>query len=142
MWAYKVHQMPANGTAPPYFSANLTKHALLLKNWYGLSYQTIIIISSAAKAPYLARFKVKRCGISELENLGLKDDLTGKVATTPTSIASQYWQAAIFKVGDDVRQVGWQELEHFDFFSPDSFLTKIFSEMTTGDVDASTKVAT
>ena len=55
---------------------------------------------SAAKAPYLARFQVKRCGINELEESGLKDD-----AICDTSPSNIYWQACIFKVGDDVRQV-------------------------------------
>ncbi len=53
---------------------------------------------------------MKRCGISELENLGLKDTETvAGIPNTPSTpsaaIASQYWQACIFKVGDDVRQV-------------------------------------
>lgn len=76
----------------------------------------VICSFSAAKAPFLARFKVKRCGVSELENLGMG---VNAPTTTTTSSANQsrelsfvtgdesnvYWQAAIFKVGDDVRQV-------------------------------------
>ncbi len=59
---------------------------------------------SAAKAPYLAKFRVKKCGIQELESLGMKDRLSP--VQEEVSIESQYWQACIFKVGDDVRQVG------------------------------------
>lgn len=55
---------------------------------------------SAAKAPYLARFQVKRCGINELEESGLKEG-----GVEDTSASNIYWQACIFKVGDDVRQV-------------------------------------
>ena len=76
---------------------------------------------SAAKAPFLARFRVKQCGVRELETLGLKDNpeiLSGThssnsiAAARPgvnmpnngPSMSSQHWQACIFKVGDDVRQ--------------------------------------
>lgn len=100
----------------------------------------IICRVSAAKAPFLARFKVCRCGIDALEKIGMMDDneidrLTASssgcvgpggggntaagrrssVITLTTAaqsssshkdnIAHEYWQAAIFKVGDDVRQV-------------------------------------
>lgn len=62
----------------------------------------MLVIYSAAKAPFLARFKVQRCGIHELENAGL---MYSSGQTTISSSSPLYWQAAIFKVGDDVRQV-------------------------------------
>jgi phosphatidylinositol 4-kinase len=55
-------------------------------------------MQSAAKAPYLARFKVQRVRLSELERLGKTG---GKIEV---SQALQYECACIFKVGDDVRQ--------------------------------------
>ncbi|KAB7502620.1 Phosphatidylinositol 4-kinase alpha [Armadillidium nasatum] len=58
-------------------------------------------MQSAAKAPYLARFQVRRCGINELERQGL---LVSSGQTVSPSIGPEVWQAAIFKVGDDVRQ--------------------------------------
>ncbi|CAL4143865.1 unnamed protein product, partial [Meganyctiphanes norvegica] len=58
-------------------------------------------MQSAAKAPYLARFQVRRCGIRELENQGMA--VSSGHAVSP-SIGPEVWQAAIFKVGDDVRQ--------------------------------------
>ena len=66
---------------------------------------------SAAKAPYLAKFRVRRCGIQELESLGMKDRLSPTSSRdVETSMAAQYWQACIFKVGDDVRQVNTKAL--------------------------------
>ena len=66
-----------------------------------------ITLFSAAKAPFLARFKVKRCGIQELESLGQKISANDEDAekSEEKKIVDLYWQAAIFKVGDDVRQV-------------------------------------
>lgn len=64
-------------------------------------------MQSAAKAPFLARFKVKHCGIQELENINTSKDFSSSDSDDesrkdkPPKI---YWQAAIFKVGDDVRQ--------------------------------------
>ncbi|KAK2556707.1 Phosphatidylinositol 4-kinase alpha [Acropora cervicornis] len=64
-------------------------------------------MQSAAKAPFLARFKVKHCGIQELENINTSKDFSSSDSDdegrkdNPPKI---YWQAAIFKVGDDVRQ--------------------------------------
>ncbi|KAF2369045.1 Phosphatidylinositol 3-/4-kinase catalytic domain [Trinorchestia longiramus] len=58
-------------------------------------------MQSAAKAPYLARFKVCRCGITELEKLGMAVSAGQSI---PSGIGPEFWQAAIFKVGDDVRQ--------------------------------------
>merc|ERR1719500_1003879 len=62
-------------------------------------------MQSAAKAPYLAKFKVQKYGISNLEKIGcdyFKEEEVDfrKYAETDSS----YWQAAIFKVGDDCRQ--------------------------------------
>ena len=56
---------------------------------------------SAAKAPYLARFRVQPCSIHVLESLGMGDN-SGMIS----NMGPETWQAAIFKVGDDVRQVG------------------------------------
>ncbi|KAK7078017.1 Phosphatidylinositol 4-kinase alpha, partial [Halocaridina rubra] len=58
-------------------------------------------MQSAAKAPYLARFQVRRCGIMELEKQGMAVSSGLEVST---NIGPLVWQAAIFKVGDDVRQ--------------------------------------
>ena len=33
-----------------------------------------IFLSSAAKAPFLARFRVKKCGIAELESLNTQEE--------------------------------------------------------------------
>ncbi|XP_055327551.1 phosphatidylinositol 4-kinase alpha-like isoform X2 [Paramacrobiotus metropolitanus] len=57
-------------------------------------------LQSAAKAPYLAKFLVKKCTLDELEEIGTSEDPASKIPKD----APQYWQAAIFKVGDDVRQ--------------------------------------
>lgn len=75
-----------------------------------IDYNSGTPMQSAAKAPYLARFKVKRCGIVELEQLAMEVSGGGTASTTtsPTkanlSLHVDSWQAAIFKVGDDVRQ--------------------------------------
>lgn len=58
----------------------------------------LLIFFSAAKAPFLANFKVQRCGVNKLEELGLGHNIN-------VSMGSEYWQACIFKVGDDIRQV-------------------------------------
>lgn len=74
-----------------------------------IDYNSGTPMQSAAKAPYLARFKVQRCGITELEQMAMDVSNAGG-STTTSPIRSQLtlhaegWQAAIFKVGDDVRQ--------------------------------------
>ncbi len=68
---------------------------------------------SAAKAPFLARFKVKRCGIQGLEKMGMLgggEDNGGSGEREDNNkeewmLSIPEWQACIFKVGDDVRQV-------------------------------------
>ncbi|CAJ0959757.1 unnamed protein product, partial [Mesorhabditis belari] len=80
----------------------------------GIDYASGTPMQSAAKAPFLARFKVMRCGASELERLGLMAQ-SGEKGKKPPQQADLHelakvqdsrvcWQAAIFKVGDDVRQ--------------------------------------
>ncbi|GAB6030041.1 hypothetical protein CHUAL_005725 [Chamberlinius hualienensis] len=63
-----------------------------------IDYKSGTPMQSAAKAPFLARFKVQRCGIQELEKLASG---TKQLAI---NLNNAIWQAAIFKVGDDVRQ--------------------------------------
>ncbi|XP_012288489.1 phosphatidylinositol 4-kinase alpha [Orussus abietinus] len=60
-------------------------------------------MQSAAKAPFLARFKVQRYGIKELENIAMMVSANGSIESK-VNAAPETWQAAIFKVGDDVRQ--------------------------------------
>lgn len=71
-----------------------------------IDYSSGTPMQSAAKAPYLARFKVHRCGITELEQIAMdvSNNTTENFNTDKFSIGAESWQAAIFKVGDDVRQ--------------------------------------
>ncbi|XP_059170408.1 phosphatidylinositol 4-kinase alpha-like [Physella acuta] len=74
-----------------------------------IDYSSGTPMQSAAKAPYLARFKVQRLGIDEIERLGAAGASQSHVAGSHkqgdgAGSQSCYWQACIFKVGDDVRQ--------------------------------------
>lgn len=107
-------------------------------------WKTCCVSVSAAKAPYLAKFKVRRCGVSELEkegtalaeppkvdNMQLKCVLRQVVCHDIFLLGLQCrsdsldevkseeeakricWQAAIFKVGDDCRQVSLSRFPSF-----------------------------
>ncbi|KPJ11645.1 Phosphatidylinositol 4-kinase alpha [Papilio machaon] len=74
-----------------------------------IDYKSGTPMQSAAKAPYLARFRVRKYGIAEMEAVAMaiasgQDPPTEEGKDRFTSIAAETWQAAIFKVGDDVRQ--------------------------------------
>lgn len=71
-----------------------------------IDYNSGTPMQSAAKAPYLARFRVYRCGITELEQLAMDVSNQGNLSVMEPSLklGVEAWQAAIFKVGDDVRQ--------------------------------------
>lgn len=72
-----------------------------------IDYNSGTPMQSAAKAPYLARFKVSRCGIADLEQMAMEvsNNSCNFDKSKPKVIDSgESWQAAIFKVGDDVRQ--------------------------------------
>ncbi|KAL3201634.1 hypothetical protein MRX96_042884 [Rhipicephalus microplus] len=61
---------------------------------------------SAAKAPFRAKFKVRSVGIEKVQEIataGYKD-LRDSGYFTAADMRREHWQAAIFKVGDDVRQ--------------------------------------
>lgn len=73
-----------------------------------IDYNSGTPMQSAAKAPYLARFRVHRCGINELETMAMEvsNNPNNQLDGGPklSSMGPEMWQAAIFKVGDDVRQ--------------------------------------
>lgn len=71
-----------------------------------------IPLQSAAKAPFLTRFKVVHCGYSRVERMSIdllckRKDSIGSITESilmERAMHKEVWQAAIFKVGDDVRQ--------------------------------------
>ncbi|XP_059048933.1 phosphatidylinositol 4-kinase alpha [Achroia grisella] len=74
-----------------------------------IDYKSGTPMQSAAKAPYLARFRVRKYGIAEMESVAMavasgEEPPAEEGKDKYTSIAAETWQAALFKVGDDVRQ--------------------------------------
>lgn len=72
-----------------------------------IDYKSGTPMQSAAKAPYLARFKVRKFGIQELEHFAMavsEKNINNEIKKDHASLGVEVWQAAIFKVGDDVRQ--------------------------------------
>lgn len=69
----------------------------------GIDYNSGIPMQSAAKAPFLARFQVRKCGIKELEDMN-KVDETDSISDEGVVHGETYTLGCIFKVGDDVRQ--------------------------------------
>jgi phosphatidylinositol 4-kinase len=64
-----------------------------------------IPMQSAAKAPFLARFKVRPCGINEVVKMNKTNNrLLRQRSVEGSTSPLDHWQAYIFKVGDDVRQ--------------------------------------
>lgn len=66
-------------------------------------------LQSAAKAPFLTRFKVLQCGINQVEQMSMNilsgiKETDSKRSHYESAMYNELWQAAIFKVGDDVRQ--------------------------------------
>ncbi|KAF6031160.1 hypothetical protein EB796_010518 [Bugula neritina] len=64
-----------------------------------IDYKSGAPMQSAAKAPYFARFKVEKVGLTALERLGAVSEVPDF-----TDESKQIYQGCIFKVGDDVRQ--------------------------------------
>ncbi|CAG9533242.1 unnamed protein product [Cercopithifilaria johnstoni] len=75
-----------------------------------IDYKSGTPMQSAAKAPFLVRFKILHCGIQKLERLGIAAHQRKHTSETDTRFlpgsedSPVCWQSAIFKVGDDVRQ--------------------------------------
>ncbi|KAM7298749.1 phosphatidylinositol 4-kinase alpha-like [Ixodes scapularis] len=63
-------------------------------------------MQSAAKAPFRAKFKVRKVGIEKVQEIATSGykDLRDAGMFSVADMRKEHWQAAIFKVGDDVRQ--------------------------------------
>ena len=57
-----------------------------------------IPLQSAAKAPYLAQFKVQQVGVARVE------EICRNTAAAQLKKEAAFWQMTIFKAGDDCRQ--------------------------------------
>ncbi|KAI1713438.1 phosphatidylinositol 3- and 4-kinase domain-containing protein [Ditylenchus destructor] len=78
-----------------------------------LDHSSATPMQSAAKAPFLARFKIRHSGVKEVEKIAMArtKNNSESLLSTLTKDSSWVggkdaigWKAAIFKVGDDVRQ--------------------------------------
>ena len=68
----------------------------------GIDHESAKPMQSAEKAPFRAKFKVKKFNLEELESINQSESLLQ--ITEDTGSEEIFWQACIFKVGDDIRQ--------------------------------------
>ena len=71
----------------------------------GIDHASAKPMQSAEKAPFRAKFKVKKFNLEDVESINQSDSLLRQISQQ--SVANEnntFWQSCIFKVGDDVRQ--------------------------------------
>ncbi|KAH9367456.1 hypothetical protein HPB48_007537 [Haemaphysalis longicornis] len=71
-----------------------------------LDYSSGAPMQSAAKAPFRARFKVRTVGIQKVQEIATSgfEEFRDSEFFAQQGLEQEHWLAAIFKVGDDVRQ--------------------------------------
>ena len=71
----------------------------------GIDHESAKPMQSAEKAPFRAKFKVKKFNLEDLESINQSESLLRQISREcDTQEKNVFWQSCIFKVGDDVRQ--------------------------------------